>query len=134
MLSTPSLSNWIKFEPALSPTLLCLWPPETVIRFQVRSFPRLMTFSCLRPESTDAFDPYPAYKIPSSSFHDEGAKPDLWGCTFWCNSFSHQYNRCFGNKAVWKYLYIIFDNFLSVSNMNLFVLDTCCPSLNTELL
>ena len=42
--------------------------------------PRLITFSCLRPTSTDSFNSYPAHKIPSSStFHDGGANQGLWG-------------------------------------------------------
>ena len=75
-LSTPSLSNWIKIEPVLSPSLLSLWPPGTGTHPQPPSSPRLITFSCLRPTSTDTFNSYPAHKIPpSSSFHDGGANP-----------------------------------------------------------
>ena len=63
-LSTPLLSNWIKIEPALTPTLLSLWPPETGTHSLPPSSPRLITFRCLRPASTDTFNPYPAHKSP----------------------------------------------------------------------
>ena len=39
-LSTPSLSNWIKIEPALSKSLLSLWPPETVELTSSHRLPR----------------------------------------------------------------------------------------------
>ena len=55
--SIPSLSNRIKMKQAFSPTLLSLRPSET--RSQSPSSPRLITFSCLRPASTDTFDSQP---------------------------------------------------------------------------
>ena len=83
-LSAPSLSNWIKIERALSPTLLSVRPPETGTHAQPPSSPRLKTFSCLRPTSTDTFNSYPAHKksSSSSSFHDGGANPGPRRCTF----------------------------------------------------
>ena len=63
-LSTTSLSNWIKIEPALSPNLLSLWPPETRTHFQLSSSTRLITFSCLRPAPTDTLDFHPTNKSP----------------------------------------------------------------------
>ena len=47
-LSTPSLSNWIKIERALSPTLLFLRPPETGTHSLPPSSPRRIIFSIHR--------------------------------------------------------------------------------------
>ena len=93
-LSTPSLLNWIKIEPTLSPNLISLWLPETRTRFQLSSSPRLITFSCLRPASTNTFNSYPAHKIPLFFFFSRwrGQARPLRDATFWCNSFSHQFH------------------------------------------
>ena len=90
-LSTPPLSNWIKIEPALTPTLLSLWPPETGTHSLPPSSPRLITFSCLRPVSTDTFNFYPAHKIPLFFFFSRwrGQPRPLGEAPFWCISFSH---------------------------------------------
>ena len=59
--STPSLSNWIKIERTLSPSLLSLWPPETGTHSHPPSSSRLKIFSCLRPTSTDTFKSFTAH-------------------------------------------------------------------------
>ena len=83
LLSTPSLSNWIKIEPALTPTLLSPWPPETGTHSLPPSSPWLITFRCLRPASTDTFNPYPAHKSPLLHlFTMEGPTKAFRGCTF----------------------------------------------------
>ena len=82
-LSTPSLSNWLKIEPALTPTLLSLWPPEIGTHSQPPSSLRLITFSCLRPTSTDTFNSYPAHKSPLLPFFTmKGPTQAFRGCTF----------------------------------------------------
>ena len=89
-LSTPSLSNWIKIEQALSPTLLSPWLPETGTHSQPPSSPRLITFSCLRPASTDTFNSYQPIKsslLPL--FTMEGPTQAFKGCTFLGVSPSH---------------------------------------------
>ena len=95
LFTTPSLSNWIKIEQALSPTLLSLWPPETGTHFQPPSSPRLITFSCLRPASTDTFNSYPAHKISLFFFFSRwrDQRRPLWDAPFRCISFSHQYHK-----------------------------------------
>ena len=83
LLSTPSLSNWIRIEPALTPTLLSIWPPETGTHSRPPSSPRLITFRCLRPASTDTFNPNPAHKSPLIlPFTMEGPTKAFRGCTF----------------------------------------------------
>ena len=80
---TPSLLNWIKIEPALTPTRLSLWPPEIRTHSQPPSSPRLITFRCLRLASTDTFNLYPAHKSPLILlFTMEGPTKAFRGCTF----------------------------------------------------
>ena len=56
------------------------WPPEIGTHSQPPSSPRLITFNCLKPASTDTFNSYPAQKSPLLPlFTMEGA---FRGCTF----------------------------------------------------
>ena len=67
----------------LTSTLLSLWPPEIGTHFQPPSWQRLTTFICLRPASTDIFNPYPAHKSPLLLlFTMEGPTKAFRGCTF----------------------------------------------------
>ena len=93
-LSTPLLSNWIKIERALSPTLLSLWPPETGTHPLPPSSPRLITFSCLRPASPDTFNSCPVHKIPLFFFFSRwmGQSRPLVDAPSWCISFSHRFH------------------------------------------
>ena len=93
-LSTSLLSNWIKIERALSPTLLSLWPPESGTHSLPPSSPRLITFICLRPASTDTFNSYPAHKIPLLFFFSRwrGQSRPLGDTPSRCISFSHRFH------------------------------------------
>ena len=92
-LSTPLLSNGIKIERALLPTLLSLWPPGTGTHSLPPSSPRLIPFSCLRPASSDTFNSYPAHKIPLFFFFSRWRSQSrhLGDAPFRCISFSHRF-------------------------------------------
>ena len=96
------------------PTLLSLWPPEIGNHSQPPSSPLLITYSCLRPTSTDTFNSYPAHKSPLLPlFTMEGPTKAFRGCTF----LVYQYHKKTKKKNT--NVYIVFNNFLLLISKNI---------------